>query len=214
MQKLLTLFVFSIFVFTANAQFQKGNKVLGAGLNFQTGSTKSTTASYHSNGSSLNLLLELGYEKKENRINGFFASTGYSKSKNEDISVPANNYNSNNFFSGVGYFLKIYKPLVKDFFIYGQGRGGIYYNKQTGNSVNQNYEQYTASIGFSPGLAYKWNNRFMLELNFADVATIGYSQAENKSTNGKYRNQNFFLNSGLNLGYIRDFGIGARWIIN
>lgn len=215
MQKLFTLLVFSIFVFTANAQFQKGNKVLGAGLNFQTGETDYKPSNNKTVNNSFSLALEMGFAKKANKLNGFFINTGYGKSKYENPSQPSSNSSSDNFSASGGYFSKIYKPLGKGFFVYGEARAGInYYKSNSGSTSNPEMQQYGISIGVHPGLAYKWSDKFMLDLRFADFAELGYLWRETKSTGGyKTTDRNFSFNSSLGLGYLSNIGIGARWII-
>ncbi len=215
MQKFLTLIVFSIFVFTANAQFQKGNKVLGAGLNFQTGGSKSSSASDKYTSTGTNISLDLGFATKPNRINGFFLNAGYGKSKYENSPTPSADYASENFNAGAGYFSKMYKPLGKGFFVYAEGRGGLNYLKQNNtNNSNPDYSQYSVNVGLYPGLAYKWNNHFMLDVRFADFASLGYYIRKTQTNSGSdITEYNFSLNSSLGLGYLSNIGIGARWII-
>ncbi|MFT3846655.1 MAG: hypothetical protein QM725_16465 [Lacibacter sp.] len=216
MQKFLTLIVFSIFVITANAQFQKGNKVLGAGLNFQTSGTKETSQTFTNfESNSISLSLEMGFAKEANRLNGFYINSWYGKSKYEYSSQPSSNYSSENFGGGAGFFTKKYKSLGKGFFVYGEARGGFNYYKQNKSSnSNGDMLQYGVNIGVYPGLAYKWSDRFMLDLRFADFASVGYSVRENGFTSGgKNVERNFSLSSSLGLGYLSNFGIGARFII-
>jgi len=76
-------------------------------------------------------------------------------------------------------------------------------------------KSYSINATFHPGIAYKLNNRFFLELRLADFVSIGYSHQEltNIQNNKKDIQRNFSFTSSIGLGYLRDFGIGARWII-
>lgn len=211
MQKLLTLFVFSIFVFTANAQFQKGNKVLGAGLNFQTNETEYKPSNTKSVTNNLGLNLEIGFAKNANKLNGFFINAGYGQTKYGNTSQSTSNSTS----LGAGYFSKIYKPLGKSFFVFGEGRAGINYYKQKISDIPlSNSQQYGMSITVYPGLAYKWNDRILLELRFGDFAAVNYNFQKTTFSNGDKNTSNgFSLTSNLGLGYLSNIGIGARWII-
>jgi hypothetical protein len=218
MQKFFILCFLSILSFSSNAQFQKGNNVLGFGINFQTNSNEINSASIPQTNKStgFSVSAELGFAKKENRLSGFFLNTGYGVSKQEYPSQPTSNFKSDNFNVGAGYFTRCYKSLGKNFFVFGEGRAGINYSQQNNktNTSNSNPKQYGVNAGLYPGLAYKWNNHFLLELRFADFVSVGYSQGTFTSANNKKDIQhNFSLGSSLGLGYLNNIGIGTKWIL-
>ena len=215
MQKFFIICFLSSLSFSANAQFQKGNKVLGFGLNFQSSSNEinSSAVPQINKNSGFNVSVELGFAKKENRLSGFFLYNGYSVSKQEYASQPTSNFKSDNFNAGAGYFTRCYKSLGKNFFVFGEGRAGLNYSQQNNktNTGNSNPKQYGVNAGLYPGLAYKWNNHFLLELRFADFVSVGYSQGTVTSANNKKDIQrNFSLGSSLGLGYLNNIGIGTK----
>ena len=218
MQKIFTLCVLSILCFSVNAQFKKGDKVLGAGLNFESSKQEYnfTTIPQTNKSTSSSLSVELGIAKKENRLNGFFINAGYGVNRQEYPSQPASIAKNDNFNAGVGYFSKRYKPLGKNFFVFGEGRAELNYfqgNNNT-NTANPDTQGYGVNLGLYPGLAYKWNNRFLFELRFADFVSVGYSHREVKGMNNtKDVQRNFSLGTSLGLGYLNNIGIGARWIM-
>lgn len=217
MKKFITLSVIVLLAFHASAQFQKGNKVLGFGLNVQSSKEKieeqnpqtSTSNNFH-------LSTELGFATKENRLSGFFVGAGYSKNKYEVANQPLSGSETEGInFSG-GYFNRIYKSLGKNFFVFGEGRASLNYSQQKNNSVynNPDSKEYSVNVGLYPGLAYKWNQRFLFELRFADFVNVGYSYRELKGTNNQKSVRNSVgLGTSLGLGYLNNIGIGARWII-
>lgn len=218
MQKFFILCFLSMLSFSSKAQFQRGNKVLGFGLNFQTSSNEinSSTVPQTTKNSGYNVSVELGFAKKENRLSGFFLNSGYGVSKIEYSGQPANNYKNNNFNIGGGYFTRKYQSLGKNFFVFGEGRAGFNYSQQNNhsNTTNQSPKQFGVSAGLYPGLAYKWTNRFLLELRFADFVSVGYSQGIYIASNNKKDIQrNFLLGSSLGLGYLNNIGIGTKWIL-
>jgi hypothetical protein len=200
------------------AQFQKGDKLLGFGLNFQSSTNEINSGFIPQTNKSTGygLSVELGFALKENRLNGFFISGNYGLSKNEFPSQPITNSKSDYFNVGAGYFTRRYKSIGKSFFVFGEGRVGFNYAGQNNPGINANKSKsYGVNAGIYPGIAYKLNNRFFLELKLADFVNVGYSQQETTTNpnNKKDIQRNFSLGSSLGLGYLRDFGIGARWII-
>lgn len=218
MQKFFILCFLFILFFSANAQFQKGNKVLGFGLNFQSSSNEinSSTVPQTNKNSGFNVSVEMGFAKKENSLSGFFLNAGYGVSKQEYPSQPTSNIKYDNFNTGAGYFTRYYKSLGKNFFVFGEGRAGLNYSQQNTktSTSNSNPKQYGINIGLYPGLAYKWNQRFLLELRFADFVSVGYSHGTVIAANNKKDIQrNFSLGSSLGLGYLNNIGIGTKWIL-
>lgn len=218
MKKFFTIYVMLILTISATAQFQKGNKVLGFGINFQSNSNEINSAAVPqiNKSTGFNVSVELGFAKKENRLNGFFLNSGYGVSKTEYPSQPTINYKNDNYNAGAGYFTRYYKPLGKNFFVFGEGRAGFNYSQQNNktNSSHFNPKQFGVNAGLYPGLAYKWNQRFLLELRFADIVTVGYSQGTVIAANSKKDIQrNFSFGSNLGLGYLSNIGIGTKWIL-
>jgi hypothetical protein len=219
MKKIITLSVIVLLAFNASAQFQKGNKVLGFGLNVSSYNNKqeSTSVIQESNIINLGLSAELGFAVKENRLNGFFAGADYGLNKAEFSNQPGNNYKNSYLGTYGGFFTRRYKKIGGDFFVFGEGRAGITY-RQSINNVSlpsEDKEQLVlVNAGLYPGLAYKWTNRFLFEVRFADFVNIGYGWRKNRSANGNSSTQNSFnLGTSLGLGYLNNIGIGARIIL-
>lgn len=203
---------------SAMAQFKKGDKVIGAGLSFSSSKMEYNSSAVPSTAvqTGFNLSAELGFAKKENRLSGFFANAGYARAKNEYPSQPAANSTAANFNAGAGYFSRVYKPLGRNFYIFGEGRAGFnYYQSNNSAAISgPEIQDYGVNLGLYPGLSYKWKERLLLELRFADFVNIGYSQRAIKTANNKKDNQqSFSLGSSLGLGYLSNIGIGARWVI-
>lgn len=219
MKKKILLINLLLLLFFSNsfAQFQKGDKVLGVGLNFQsyTNEINSGVIPQTNKSTGFNLSAELGLAKKENRLNGFFINSGYANSKIEYTTQPTGNSTSNFSTIGTGYFTRRYKSLGKSFFVFGEGRAGFNYSNQNNPSTTANkLKSYGVNAGIYPGIAYKFNNRFFLEVKLGDFISIGYSRQEITGTNNRKDFQSSFsLASSLGLGYLKDLGIGARWII-
>ena len=216
MKKIVTLSFIILLAFNANAQFIKGNKVLGLGLNFQTSKEETeTTTPYYQIENSLHFSTELGFATRENRLNGFFLGAGFSNTKYEVPSQPASNRSSQSYHVSGGYFTRAYRTLGKNFFVFGEGRASLNY-WQHKNSIfnNSQSKQYGVNVGVYPGLAYRWNQRFLFEIRFADFVNVGYTYRKLDNGNNQKSTQNSFgIGSSLGLGYLNNIGIGARWII-
>lgn len=200
------------------AQFQKGNKVLGFGLNFSTGKSEQTSGQFisTSKNNGFSVPAELGFAGKANRLNGFYLTVSNSKSKWETNTPLATNRTLTNQSYGLGYFTRIYKSLGKNFFVFGDARGGYTYTEQKDEeTTTSTRKQNSMNVLFFPGIAYKWNNKFFLEVRTGDLINFGYtnSKTTNSTTNIKNTSSSFDFNSSLGLGFLQNFGIGARWII-
>ena len=217
MKKFITLSVIILLAFNASAQFQEGNKVLGFGLNIQNGidNTLYPASETTSKGFSLGGTVSLGRAKSESRLNGFTITAGYGKLKYKSTTPFASDQFSESFVAGVGYFMRKYKPLAKNFFVFGEAQASVSYNRQIFRAQQNklNEDRYNVTIGVYPGLAYKWNDRFLLELRFADFAALSYNYWEREVNIEKTYSRNASFGTSLGLGYLNNIGIGARWII-
>ncbi len=210
---LTTMTVF-MFVCSTHAQFQKGNRVLGFGFNISSQSSNNYDAASNSVQHAF-VSVMLAKAKSENSLKGFYVNSGYEKSKLENASSQF--YQSENYSAGAGYLVRKYKSIGKNFFVFGEGSGGFNYSNRYHNNDNRDKsynKNYGAGINFYPGLAYKWSDKFLLELRFADFAYIGFNYFENRMNNTTTRvERSFSMGTNLGLGYLSNLGIGARWIL-
>lgn len=205
-------------VFAVNAQFMKGDKVLGAGLSFSTSKTEGNSnpnSVYTSTSNSGGISLELGLAGRANRLSGFYinASAGNSKSTYENL--PSFNTSSDFYSLAPGLFTRRYQSLGKGFYLFAEGRAGAMYSRN--NTANSPYIKRTSlgiSAGLYPGLSYKAGNRFMLDLRFADFISLSVDRHVNSTAAGlKDISTAAGFSSSLGIGYLQQIGIGARWII-
>ena len=202
---------------SASAQFSKGDRLLGAGLNLShsKGEYNSGFIPYTTSSNNGSLTLDLGFATKTNRVSGFYISGGYGKSKTEYPTQPTTNSTSDNFNTSAGFYTRRYKSLGKDFFLFAEGRAGMEFGKNNISTANNGDQTMIAvRAGIYPGISYRAGKRFLLDLRFADFATIGYTRNTYKgSGNIKDVQTSFGFSSSLGLGYLSNIGIGARWII-
>lgn len=214
-----TLFVLTGLVIsvTAGAQFTKGDRLLGAGLNITHNNFESNSGftPYTTRSNNAGLSLDLGFASRENRISGFYIGGGYGKSKTEYPAQPTSNSSTENTSANAGFYTRRYRALGKDFFLFAEGRAGLEFGKNDISTANNGDQTFFAvRAGVYPGISYRAGKRFLLDLRFADFASIGYSRNTYKgSGNIKDVQTNFGFSSSLGLGYLSNIGIGARWII-
>ncbi len=221
MHKIFTLALLLIITSATNAQFKKGNKVLGFGLSFNnqtnSGSIYSPANASTFQGLSTSLSLSMAKATSETRLNGFFISSSYGKNKNDYLNSNVNDSYNESYSHHAGYFIRKYKSIVNKFYVFGEGaanvgyaRQNIYYNPSSSNRQTNVY----TGISVYPGIAYKWNDRFLFEIRFADFANIYFQYGESVNNPGdKSINRSASFGTSLGLGYFNNIGIGARWII-
>jgi hypothetical protein len=216
MKKFITLSVISLIVFNASAQFQKGNKVLGFGFNASSGTVQqqSPNLTQINKENLFNLSIELGFATRSNLVTGFYLNGGTGTLETEYRTPASTVYKSKLQNLGGGLFIRSYKEIKGNFFVFGEARAGISYS-ETKNTVSNfiMYKRNNISAGVYPGLAYKWNSRFLLDLRFPDLLSLNYNQQKSFTNNAEVDQENFNISTSLGLGYLNNIGIGARWII-
>lgn len=217
MKKTFTLIISCVLIINVNAQFQKGNKVLGFGLDFTSDSREQNYSPSIGRVKSnlVNISTEFGFAKAESRVNGFYLNLGYGVANTEYVQPSIYTTKSQTVDIGLGYFVRKYMPLANRFYVFGEGSAGAFYSANYFSKLKDPYfQRFGASISIKPGLAYKLKERFLLELRFADLANIGYTQQEARTgVDNKNVDRHFNIGSRLGLGYLNNIGIGARWII-
>lgn len=202
---------------SASAQFTKGDRLLGAGLNISHSNFESNSGftPYTTKSNNASLTLDLGFAGRANRVSGFYIGGGYGKSKTEYPAQPTTNSSSDNFNISAGFYTRRYRAIGKDFFLFAEGRVGVDFGKNQISNTNTGDQTFVAvKAGIYPGISYRAGKRFLLDLRFADFASIGYTRNTYKgSSNIKDVQTTFGFSSSLGLGYLQNIGIGVRWII-
>lgn len=200
------------------AQFQKGNKVLGFGFGLSTGKGESQNSQFTqtNTSNSVNGTFELGFATKENKLHGFYIGNSYSQNKSETNQPFSTNTKTTFQSYSAGYFTRMYKSIGKNFYVFGDIRGGYSYAQSKNiNTIESTQKTHGINAAFFPGITYKWNNRFLLEVRTGDFISVAYnnSTSTNNANSQKFVSNSFSINSSLGLGFLQNFGIGARWIV-
>lgn len=166
---LLILTVFTIATSTLHAQIKKGSTALGGNISFYTATSEQNSVNHRT--STFYIAPSLTSFYKENHGVGFDVYYTHSHS---DSNSTYNGY-------GAGIFLRQYKALAKNFYIFAQEE--LSYSYSQGNFLpvnNGKITQNSASIEVNPGLAYDLDKRIQFELLFFnDLLSINYSHQKN-----------------------------------
>lgn len=217
------LFVCSFISFAtiSQAQITKGSILLGGNIGLSKGKTEGINTS-NSRSQMLSFNPTVGLAVKDNWVVGIHA--GFSDFEAEPTISFSSDRDEEYYSAGV--FLRRYKALGKNFYLY--GNGSINYNKvnrtyRSGNYSDNYIQNYFGSKGVtlsvSPGITYTINKRFHLELSLVDLLTAGYSKTQEQ--NLSYSNGIVISNSthgksfdfGTNFSNTIPLSIGFRFVI-
>ena len=185
MKKLYAL-AFTVFVCSmAHAQVKKGDIVLGGnlGYNNQSQSIDNNGSGLYSNKSdNLTIAPSFGRVVKDNLVLGFDIAYNYTKSTYSSQQGST----GNGFAAGV--FLRKYRPLGNNFYLFGQSRlSGSYMHttldQQPGSQpVSDVNNIYGFTLQFFPGIAYALNAKWQLEAGLPNFFAISYSNSKDTQT--------------------------------
>jgi hypothetical protein len=181
MKKMYVLLFTVLACSMARAQIKKGDILLGANLNY-------SSQDYSNNGAAINPYStsyktfgvgpSFGKAIKDNLVLGLdLGYTHYSASYSPGIATTGNGFNG-------GIFLRKYKPLGKNFYLFGEValNGNYTHNSQAEQPGSQPSVDDTHTYGFSfqlfPGLAYVLGPKWQLEAEVPGFCSIAYSHSK------------------------------------
>ncbi len=210
MNKFLLTLTLSLFIMIANAQFQKGNILLGGDLSYSTYTSSTTnTPDQTSNGGVFNV--SLGKAIKENTVVGVNLLYSTNTNTYQGGKNVSNGY-------GIGVFYRVYKNLGKDFYFFGQAGAQYYgatnYLKDTTGLKSDNSTTNGGNIYLTPGIAYKLSKKFFMELSIPQVFTFGYSSTSTNIAPGvTTKNSGFSAGINFNSNPLTSLALGFRLIL-
>jgi hypothetical protein len=211
---LLSIFV-TLFFLSANAQFNKGDLLIGGTLSYS--SSKITPAN------------DFGEQKYED---GFFnISLGKAIKENAILGINLTyepNINTSNYGYGlattrtdnytIGVFYRMYKSLSKEFYIFGEA--GVGYNGSTTSTKDSKGNKLSTgtssggNIYITPGIAYKISKKFFLELSIPQLFSVSYSSSISKTGSQTTSTiDQFYVNANINSNPLNSLGIGFRLVL-
>jgi hypothetical protein len=187
----------TLFLYSAQAQISKGSILVGGSLGYA--NTNSETGSNEFRTNSYSFRPSLGFVIKENRALGFnllYAHSGGNATAGYNV-------------YGGGVFYRLYHPLGKSFYLYGEGEVNGSYSKQ--GDIRQN----SIGLSASPGIAYSLSKRFHLEMSLNDMFNVGYTSSRTVSdrTIGPPPTKSSALNFGVNANPVSNLSLGFRIVL-
>jgi hypothetical protein len=223
MKQLFTLSFFSLSIFSATAQIQKGSTMLGGDIGIS-GSKNSYigTPQYDNSGHSFSIGINAGKAQKDNVITGVALSYGLTQYNNSYNGFQTSTTNNKGYNAGI--WQRRYFPLVKS--LYAFVNGGAYLIASTGKTKNYNNQQalsntqennnYGAMLALYPGVSFQAGKRWFLDAAITNLVYASYSWGKTVSTNAQgdkttTKNYNYSLSSSVGSNNT-PLQLGMRWI--
>ena len=186
-------FMFVLSASYAQKNIPKGSLLLGGDLSFSSNTYKDNSSNNKASGFSISP--SVGVALKDNLFGGIGLSYGYAKNA---LYYASPYYDSINVHSyGANLYVRKYKPLKNNFYIFLQGGLGVSAsNRALNNNSTRDYSQKDLSVnlGISPGLSYAINSKLQIETGFNNIFGIGYSES-------KYRDNAYFTGERKSTGF-------------
>lgn len=220
MKKKSTILAFIVVISTmANAQFNKGQKVLGGNFGFSISKNKSSD-DYISRQYSLSLNPSFAKFTKSNQLCGIGVGYGYNRQKSESPNSLPNSYNTNQSV-GVNVFSQRFYSMAKKLYFTLNTPASIYYmfgNNNAGSSTSVNESKtsgYSINVSLAPGLSYQLNNRWLFDAYLSNLVNVGFSHNQTKTANSnlKTKGDSFGISSSLSNTNLGNIGLGFRYLL-
>jgi hypothetical protein len=205
---ILTLLTFLFFSGLANAQFNKGNLLLGGTLSYSGSSSSSASTEYNSHGGFFNV--SMGKALNENSIFGINLTYGF----NKYISVN----NKTNYYS-IGIFYRKYKSLGKDFYLSGEADAGYTGSNTYGDNSGNQYVSGSTNggfIGFYPAIDYRIAKKFFLEISLPSLFSASYTSTKTTDPSANPQTttgSQFGITTSLSSNPLSALAVGFRLIL-
>jgi hypothetical protein len=212
---LLTLLIVFSFSFIANAQFNKGDILLGGQLSY---SENKTTSNYptNSNSNNGNFQISIGKAIQSNAIFGL--NLGYTPySYTNDYIGNTNPIEYKSHLYSIGIFYRKYYPIGKEFYFFGEAAGSYTGGPDSGkDSLGNQVSSGTTSggnLGLTPGISYKISKRFMLDLGLPNLFYANYSSHKSTAQSQTSTYSQFSISTSLSSTPLENLAIGFRLIL-
>jgi hypothetical protein len=212
----LSLLIILSFSLLSNAQFSKGSLLVGGDLSFSSRTTSdngsNTSQSYRSGF----FYVSLGKAISENAVLGVnLTYSPYSVTNLYPNSLNTLGYKSNSYVFGI--FFRKYKPLGKEFFLFGEAGAGFNLQNDTGKDslgvVQLSGSGSGGQINFMPGVAYKVSKKFFIEITIPNIFLVQFNSSHENYPNAVPSDAKYHLfniSTSLNSNPLSALGIGFR----
>lgn len=228
MKKVCTLLIALATVAVGNAQFQKGQIILGPSISFNGNIAKidNTNIAGLPPQSKINQIgLGIGgdFVKMKNDNTGLGVKLNYTLYSYKIKDTRYDQKHILNSFS-VGLLRTKFYSIAKKWLFYYNTSASIGYasdkNNYDINVKNDESKQYTGSLALSlePGIAFKLKNNLLLGINLNDMLAGGYQYYETYTKNNLgeksvEKGSRFNLYTGLSNGLLGSASLNLRWIL-
>lgn len=223
-QKLLLSFFFVCTLLTTSyAQINKGATWLGSNISFNQNKDYPNQQLVERKTRSLSVMPALGLAIKDNLVVGIFGKYADTNKENDGGYVERNEKSY-----GGGLFVRRYIPVLKRFYIFGEGRVGYFAFKEdqkwsvTDISGSGSTKGWETSLNITPGISYGITKNVQLEAGFVSLFNATYRNSKSTSTthytqfpqiiNSENTTRSF--SAGVNLENVSELFIGVRFLIN
>lgn len=216
---LLSFAIFFYAAITANAQINEGRYLLGGSFSFSNSNSKNPqTQTPEVQNQALFTNIQLGKLIKNNTVAGIMLSYGYTYTSSNNPVIRVDQY-------GAGVFYRKYKPIAKDFYLFGEADALYSYSKnktgilQVGHDGTR-FSSNLGSLSFTPGISYFICKRIQMELLMQNLFSISYAAVKNESTFTTNtstilvsKSNGFSANVNVNSSLVNNFGIGFKFLL-
>jgi len=217
MKKLYILSVIAILISfsVVNAQINKGSLFLGGNIGFNSSHSVAddNSVSYKQDGFTISPTI--GKAIKENLILGAGLIFFYNKYRQGPTNI--NDYQKSNGY-GANVFLRRYKGIGKNFYIFLEGTLGGNYTKSYNSPLTSynNYKRTSFGLGATPGISYAVSKRLQLELGLNQILSVDYTHEKgDKGVNYgvPYKSNSFSITTSLTNSYLSSVYFGFRLLL-
>ncbi|RYZ20053.1 MAG: hypothetical protein EOO16_18020 [Chitinophagaceae bacterium] len=209
--KRITLIVMGLLcAILSNAQLQKGRGLIGGAVNFGSGESSysaNNAADASSKTSSVFVAPFGGIFLRDNLLAGLSFNYGHAKTDyGTNTSLQSANFES----VGGGFLLRRYFSMGSSFYFYVNGALNYEHSTSTNTSVNlpaQVFKGNTGTLSVSPGVAFAFGKRIVLETSLSNFLSVNYSDVKSKYANGQ-ESSNKSVTGGFGAGGSLPLNIG------
>ncbi|WP_194777207.1 outer membrane beta-barrel protein [Pararhodonellum marinum] len=200
MKRIALLSILLVFAFSAHAQFEEEEWFVGGVVNANSFRTDNHTNNRFNRTFFLGLNPRFGKFISPRSVLGF--GPGYNlihdKTGTMDSSTSPWDSSSKREFFTIGVFYRRYFPILNNF------TGFIALDFDFGNEISRSGENRNHQIntGLSPGLAYRINQKWMIESTFGGLFYSWSQEKSNDNLLSRNRNVGFNLFSGAGIGVV------------
>ena len=210
------LLLFFVFV-TCHAQIKKGSVLLGGQLSYSNGSYQFGYQPGHSSRNA-SIGVSAGKAIRENNFVGL--DVNYISSKETSYYSGGDSVRSKGYYSTIGAFVRSYKKLANNFYIFCQATGGVTIGNQTQLYKSPNGEIKIKNRGtyasLTPGVAYQVFKKMQVEVTIPGIVSLQYMVTRQNSINPQLENaefNQFAFSTNLNNTNLGLLGVGFRFVL-